>query len=281
MDDIEAWREVHKHLITAITLTKESINAEKAKRRFLLEELYCHLSPDGTSSWVKTETPSKKAITRKRKSTSSGASDANTQSASSSKKKSKSVPAKKRQKTGKGDVIDDTNVTENDNNHSMVFDDSQHPQHLHPQSSSPIIQTNIKSEEVQERTIVQHEEVNINESQNISTQSNEPPSSLSNYSPKNQQVLNDNDDDNDDNDAQPANNFFNTVPYNGLDASAIDAAAAVASALTAQSYSETPSNNPIFEDSPFQCNQTSNNSFSQYSYQNLYQEDEDEEEDDF
>ena len=68
MDNIEAWREAHSHLMLAIAMTKDSINIEKAKRRLLLEELYNNLTPDGTSRWVKNAT--KKSSSRKRKSAS-------------------------------------------------------------------------------------------------------------------------------------------------------------------------------------------------------------------
>ncbi len=56
-DDLEAWKQVHRHLVLAITMTKDAINAEKVKRRFLLEEIYLNLKTDGTlaptSKWSK------------------------------------------------------------------------------------------------------------------------------------------------------------------------------------------------------------------------------------
>lgn len=48
LDDIDAWKEVHRQLILAVAMTQDTINAEKAKRRFLLEEIYLNVKADGT-----------------------------------------------------------------------------------------------------------------------------------------------------------------------------------------------------------------------------------------
>eukprot|EP01083_Nonionella_stella_P054278 143334_1 len=55
-DDLEAWKEAHRHLTLAVIMTKDAIAAEKAKRRYLLEEIYTNVTTDGTlaptSKWV-------------------------------------------------------------------------------------------------------------------------------------------------------------------------------------------------------------------------------------
>ena len=68
MESIEAWKEVHSHLLLSITLTKDSINCEKAKRRLLLEELYKHITPEGISLWNEQRSSKKESGTRKKKS---------------------------------------------------------------------------------------------------------------------------------------------------------------------------------------------------------------------
>ena len=49
------WKAVHRQLSLAILMTQDAIQAEKAKRRFLLEEILNNISPDGTlvhdSNW--------------------------------------------------------------------------------------------------------------------------------------------------------------------------------------------------------------------------------------
>ena len=107
MDNIEAWREVHNQLLLSIAITKDSINVEKAKRRLLLEELYTHVTPEGTSLWTKQKQGGQKKhikIVKKKKSSDEGGVDVHetstkkrsskstsTSSTSSSKKK-KSTP---------------------------------------------------------------------------------------------------------------------------------------------------------------------------------------------
>ena len=44
-DDIETWREVHRHLTLAIIQSRDNVAAELAKRRYLLEEI--NRSPAG------------------------------------------------------------------------------------------------------------------------------------------------------------------------------------------------------------------------------------------
>ena len=44
-DDIETWRDVHRHLTLAIIQSRDNIAAELAKRRYLLEEI--NRSPAG------------------------------------------------------------------------------------------------------------------------------------------------------------------------------------------------------------------------------------------
>jgi len=62
-EDIEAWKEVHRQLTLAVALTKDAINAEKAKRRYLLEEIYLNVGTDGkllpTSKWGAKVAPKK------------------------------------------------------------------------------------------------------------------------------------------------------------------------------------------------------------------------------
>ena len=44
-DDIETWRDVHRHLTLAIIQSRDNVAAELAKRRYLLEEI--NRSPGG------------------------------------------------------------------------------------------------------------------------------------------------------------------------------------------------------------------------------------------
>ncbi len=52
---VEVWKEVHRQLMLAIVLTKDSISIEKAKRRYLLEEIHLNVGADGrleiNSNW--------------------------------------------------------------------------------------------------------------------------------------------------------------------------------------------------------------------------------------
>lgn len=71
--ELEAWREVHRHVTHAVLVAKEAVAVAKAQRRYWMEEICANLTPEGkltaTSVWKKpTETPSpRKKTTAKRK----------------------------------------------------------------------------------------------------------------------------------------------------------------------------------------------------------------------
>ena len=69
VEDVSAWREVRGQLMLAIQLTQDSISAEKAKRRFLLEEIYLNVEQDGklkaTSTWIPQNSTKKKKSGKK------------------------------------------------------------------------------------------------------------------------------------------------------------------------------------------------------------------------
>ena len=67
-DDIETWRDVHRHLTLAIIQSRDNVAAELAKRRYLLEEI--NRSPAGgvassTSTTVQGNLPSSKKVPKK------------------------------------------------------------------------------------------------------------------------------------------------------------------------------------------------------------------------
>jgi hypothetical protein len=91
--DIEAWKEVHRQLVLAIMLTKDSISMEKEKRRFLLEEIYLNVGVDGSldpkSKWG--NKMSKAASTKKHKAKKTSSAKKVSKKAASTEKK---VPVK-------------------------------------------------------------------------------------------------------------------------------------------------------------------------------------------
>lgn len=101
--DIESWRKIHKNLIESVIVAKEAVAAEKAQRRYWLEEICANLTPEGkltaASIWKK---PSKKAggkrkppkAAPKRKK----ADDTETEEEEPTKKKPKVVKPKKKKK---------------------------------------------------------------------------------------------------------------------------------------------------------------------------------------
>ena len=69
-DDIETWRDVHRHLTLAIIQSRDNVAAELAKRRYLLEEI--NRAPAGgvasstsTSTTVQGNLPSSKKVPKK------------------------------------------------------------------------------------------------------------------------------------------------------------------------------------------------------------------------
>mmetsp|Transcript_13332 Transcript_13332/g.19982 ORF Transcript_13332/g.19982 Transcript_13332/m.19982 type:complete len:137 (-) Transcript_13332:554-964(-) len=67
-DDIETWRDVHRHLTLAIIQSRDNVAAELAKRRHLLEEI--NRSPAGgppssTSSSGQGNLPASKKVPKK------------------------------------------------------------------------------------------------------------------------------------------------------------------------------------------------------------------------
>jgi len=306
MDDIEAWKEVHQHLTIAITLTKDSIHEEKAKRRLLLEELYNHLKPDGTSKWIQNSNKIKKktkknnekggtATKHKRKlsrSSSGGgkhdddgistkqqskSSTKTTKKASSSdqsdsvkkKKKSTNSPKKEQENEkmtiniksknigiaglGETNVVDyerksftvpmspiissNRSITQGNNTSSNISEERADQEVVTSHSVPP------ESALYDQHNIANNEHDIIKKSTSIAT-----PTVTSSSSPFQQfypatspKVQNNTQS------STEMNYFHNPIPYSILDARAIDAAAAVASALTAQpitsSLSITPNNN--------------------------------------
>lgn len=103
-EDLEAWKEVHEHLLVAVQKAQQSIAAQKAQRRYWLEEIAWNLNDNGSltnaSRWrrvaplVKTasSTPGYKATapTKMKKMSTSGAA------------KAVKKPRKKKEKEGKG-----------------------------------------------------------------------------------------------------------------------------------------------------------------------------------
>ena len=145
MDNIEAWREAHRHLMLAIALTKDSINSEKAKRRLLLEELHNNLTPDGTSRWIKKTT--KKSSTRKRKAASTADGNDNTSGNVTKKSVSKTATSKKTKKKKltlikkkQQDVVDNHDDSTN-------LDQDQQSQSLGKAAISTPNEANIEEEE--------------------------------------------------------------------------------------------------------------------------------------
>ena len=69
VEDVTAWKEVRGQLMLAIQLTQDSISAEKAKRRFLLEEIYLNVEQNGklkaTSTWIPQNSTKKKKSGKK------------------------------------------------------------------------------------------------------------------------------------------------------------------------------------------------------------------------
>jgi len=71
-DDLEAWKEAHRHLTLAVVMTKDAIVAEKAKRRYLLEEIYTNVTIEGTlaptSKWALSSAAKTNASTKQKSS---------------------------------------------------------------------------------------------------------------------------------------------------------------------------------------------------------------------
>lgn len=62
---IEAWRQVHSHLVRSVAIAREALAAKKAQRRFWMEEICANLTEEGnltpTSVWKRPDPSSKKA----------------------------------------------------------------------------------------------------------------------------------------------------------------------------------------------------------------------------
>ncbi len=255
MDSIEAWREVHSQLLLSITLTKDSINCEKAKRRLLLEELHTHITPEGSSLWNKVNSSKKENVEKKKKTggtnvrdcsidtdTNRGGGDIKNEIKKNSSilKKRKSAPNKRKQQNG----TDNTTRTDAPHSNEQVgcTDATIDVDQFHKLSPK---NKKSKTEQTDRETIKTNDDSN---DQSLNVSESYFPHSFSGSLQ-------------DQNDYPPAsNNFFNyPIAYSVVEASAIDAAAAVASALTAQSLSSAKNNqlNSSFSNSTFQENQTS------------------------
>ena len=73
---MEAWRQVHRHLVRAVAIGREAVAAKKAQRRFWMEEICANLTEEGnltqTSVWKrpeKKEASAKKTTPAKAKAT--------------------------------------------------------------------------------------------------------------------------------------------------------------------------------------------------------------------
>ena len=97
VEDVSAWREVRGQLMLAIQLTQDSISAEKAKRRFLLEEIYLNVEQDGklkaTSTWIPQNSTKKKKSGKKEVSLVDGTKSKNSKKARPSPSKASAVAA--------------------------------------------------------------------------------------------------------------------------------------------------------------------------------------------
>lgn len=71
---LEAWRQVHSHLIRAVTVAREAVAAKKAQRRFWMEEICANLTEEGSltnsSVWKRPVSP-RKPLTAKKAATKS------------------------------------------------------------------------------------------------------------------------------------------------------------------------------------------------------------------
>lgn len=89
-ETLEAWREVHSKLIIAVAITQDAIDAEKCKRKFLMEHICANLTADGQltrdSKWSKSIP---KASRTKAKSSTKTTNDKDGASITSPKKKKK------------------------------------------------------------------------------------------------------------------------------------------------------------------------------------------------
>ena len=255
MNDIKAWKEVHRHLISSILLTKESINAEKAKRRFLLEELYNNVTEDGTSRWVVKSPQPKKTATRKRKSPMSGGIVGKTTSSSplkiTPKKKriAKATSEERRDITAKREEkklqYEPTFTTTTKMESAEQLSQTDHLCTSENDYHNETISENQKKEELLSSSLIQ----NLPSAQNQSPQTND--------------------------------NLFNyPMSYDILDTNAIDVAAAVASALTVQSLSSSTtllntdnntSSNPTFDTNDDLYTSQSGDAFMQNHFQQVYQ----------
>lgn len=223
MDNIEAWKEVHNHLVVAIALTKDAINVEKAKRRFMLEELYTHLTPDGTSLWIKNT--SKKSTTRKRKASDLEGSKSSAQQSTSNSNKSSSASKKKRKTTKtSAKKSDDVGLSE-----TATTREQSQPLHILSSQVTKTDENKVHAERSHDNSVSLVGNDTIATDDNVDTPSSQ--SHFPYFSPSSQQ--------------DQAGSFFNNpISYSVLDANAIDAAAAVASALTA---SLVPTNSQGFD----------------------------------
>ncbi len=62
-DNIETWRDVHRHLTLAIIQSRDNVAAELAKRRYLLEEI--NRSPAGGPPSSQGSLPANKKVPKK------------------------------------------------------------------------------------------------------------------------------------------------------------------------------------------------------------------------
>jgi len=272
MDNIDAWKEVKSQLILAITLTRDSINAEKAKRRFLLEELYTNLTPQGTlaasSQWTrKVATPNKKGTKRKKKTKNQNegnkkAVPKSLTSLTTTKKKKTAVAANDVVNPpppikSNNDTYNYDSATSSSSSSFQTTSPNNYVTHTHegsPSSPGIPLKKRIKIEQNMEfeQPLIPHgqtsnEDITIQQNHHQECMHPSMNMSPSSYpfgiqpfpSPQNNFASSPSSNNN--------NTFFNyQLPYNtynALDANAIDAAAAVASAITAQSLSSQGINN--------------------------------------
>lgn len=99
-NDIDTWKQLHKKLLEAVLVAREAVAAQKAQKRFWLEELAANLTEDGkltaTSVWKR---PSRKILTKKKPKSSKRKreTDGNTKPPKKQKKPKAAKPKKKKQ----------------------------------------------------------------------------------------------------------------------------------------------------------------------------------------
>lgn len=106
---LDQWREVHTKLTIALAITQDAIDAEKCKRKFLLEHILHNLTPDGQltrdSKWSKSTSSSSKSKSVTTKSSRPSSSTSSTKAKSSFKVNNKAANKDKGKEKGVGSTV--------------------------------------------------------------------------------------------------------------------------------------------------------------------------------